>query len=181
LALGFWAAYVSSFCPNWWSWMQKVSPYLAACAGAMLAVIACLPALWMYRVGLTVLAVGFTALLVWLMNKPWQMGTGWSVIKAVALCSYSVYLTHALMLHAARSVLKTMPVLPWFSYFPIALGLIAIAGTLSYLLVERPSIILRDRWIARRTGVVIDNPAVPGTEEKPAAKPAQPGDGKESK
>jgi len=169
LVLGFWAAYVSSLCPGLWSLLQKTSPYVAIGAAVTMGVIAFLPEVWMYRLGLTMLALCFAALLAWLMHSPRRIGAGRLLIKAVAISSYSVYLIHALMLHVACGVMKAVPAIPWFGYFPIALALIAFAGALFYFLVERPSIKLRDQWIARRTGVVIENQPPPVNEQQTSA------------
>ena len=65
---------------------------------------------------------------VWLGGRRPGLGPASAITKAVAISSYSIYLTHALMLHVAREILHSAHFLPWVSYFPIALALIAMEG-----------------------------------------------------
>lgn len=159
LVLGFWAAYFASLQPGFWRKLQRASLPLAIGTSLLLLLFQFLPEVWMYRVGFSLLAFCFTAWLLWLIDRPRDLTLGWPVINAIAISSYSVYLTHALMLHVASRILKALPDLPWWSYFPIALVLVAIAGAGFYFLVERISIDCRDRWIARRGGIVIASPS----------------------
>lgn len=71
-------------------------------------------------------------------------------LKAVALSSYFVYLTHSLMIHVARLLMGKIPGLGWGVYFPLALLLVAAGGAVCYFGVERTAIHLRDRWVPRR-------------------------------
>jgi len=158
LLMGFWAAWVPIFSPSLWSLVRRFSLLSVGASVIIIAALAFLPKLWMYRVGLTVLAFGLVGVLVWLTDKPPGTVARALVIHAVAVSSYSVYLTHALMLHVTRKILAAVPVLPWFTYFPIALGLITAGGVVFYFAAERTSIQLRDRWVARRKGVVIGVP-----------------------
>jgi peptidoglycan/LPS O-acetylase OafA/YrhL len=74
-------------------------------------------------------------------------------VKAVALSSYSVYLTHSLMIHLARLIMEKAPGLHWLAYFPLSLMVVAAGGAFFYFFVERSSIRLRDRWVPRRISV----------------------------
>jgi peptidoglycan/LPS O-acetylase OafA/YrhL len=158
LLMGFWAAWLPVFSPSLWLSFKRFSPLVVGASAIILAILAFRPSLWMYRVGLTVLALGLIGVLVWITDK--QPGTVAKarVIHAVAVSSYSVYLTHALMLHLARKVLAVAAGLPWYTYFPMALISISVGGAVFYFAVERTSIQLRDRWAARRKGVVIGVP-----------------------
>jgi peptidoglycan/LPS O-acetylase OafA/YrhL len=116
----------------------------------MLALFWFLPEIWMYRVGLTVLASGLCGLLVYLTERNPGVIASSGIVKGVALASYSVYLTHPLMLHVARRISAAMPAWQTTLYFPVAIALIAGAGAAFYFAVEKSSIQLRDRWVPRR-------------------------------
>jgi peptidoglycan/LPS O-acetylase OafA/YrhL len=151
LLLGFWAAYLANILPGRWPSVRKASLWVATASTVMLAALAFLPRVWMYRLGLTILAIGFCAVLVFLTGRPAGAWVGSRIIKAIALSSYSVYLTHALVLRFARRSIEAIPALPWPLYFPLALGMVTVMGAIFYLCIERVSIQFRDRWIPRRT------------------------------
>jgi peptidoglycan/LPS O-acetylase OafA/YrhL len=64
-------------------------------------------------------------------------------IYAVAVASYSVYLTHALMIHVARAFTTYMGG-GLATYFLAAAGLIVLGGWAFYACIERPSVNLRE-------------------------------------
>ncbi len=66
----------------------------------------------------------------------------------VALRSYSIYLTHALAIHVARKVLDEKVLGGWGNFLVMSL-VAAAAGEVLFRAVERPSILLRDRWVRR--------------------------------
>ena len=82
-------------------------------------------------------------------------GASTFIVKWIALSSYSLYLTHTLMIHVARKVVAALPILPWPAYFPIAAALVFGAGGLFYFSLERTSIVCRDRWVPRRKSISI--------------------------
>jgi peptidoglycan/LPS O-acetylase OafA/YrhL len=123
---------------------------MSAFCGIILTLCCFLPEIWMYRVGLTVLASGLCGLLVFLTGlNPGAIASS-RIVKWVALASYSVYLTHPLMLHAARRISAAIPAWQAWLYFPVTIALIAGAGAAFYFAVERTSIQLRDRYVPRR-------------------------------
>jgi peptidoglycan/LPS O-acetylase OafA/YrhL len=68
-------------------------------------------------------------------------------IRQLAGMSYSIYLTHSLMLHVARALAAHCPVGGEFVYWPLALALTLAAGYGFSVLVERSSLRLRDRLV----------------------------------
>ena len=149
LLLGFWVAYLPVFEPGPWAALARRSGALLAGSGLLLATVPALSFLWQYRLGMTMLAIGLTGCLVALVNRPAGRIASSPVIRAIAISSYSLYLTHPLMLHVAVSVIHRAPSLPWTLYFPLAALLSAAAGATFYLMIERPAIVLRDRLVAR--------------------------------
>jgi peptidoglycan/LPS O-acetylase OafA/YrhL len=109
-----------------------------------------LSAVWTYRIESTVLSVGLAATLVFFVtSKPSALSSS-IVVRAVAIASYSTYLTHALVIHVASLIVNQLQTAYWFTYFPLALALVAIVATLFYWAVELASIRSRDSWIPRR-------------------------------
>jgi len=78
--------------------------------------------------------------------------TAWPVpaagfVRRLAGMSYSVYLTHSLMIHIARAIaLHTTQWAEWV-YWPLALGFSLAAGQVFSLLVEKTSLQLRERLL----------------------------------
>jgi peptidoglycan/LPS O-acetylase OafA/YrhL len=151
LILGFWLAYAANYFPRMWSKLRLFSPFLAVAAILPLVPLAFVSELWMYRVGLSVLAMSFCGILASFVTCKRELVPFAKIVRTIALTSYSVYLTHALVIHFSRRVVAFFPVLPWHAYFPIALGFIALTGAVFYFLIERSSIRFRDRVAPRRT------------------------------
>jgi len=132
LLLGFWAAWI---------------PIVALVAGFL-----ALPVLAEYRVGLTMLPLALVSLLIVMVARAPSRLAGSRVVHAIAVSSYSIYLTHALAIHAVRFVVLAGPASLKGLYFPAAVVAIAATGAGFYFAFERTSIVLRDRLVARRSG-----------------------------
>jgi peptidoglycan/LPS O-acetylase OafA/YrhL len=72
------------------------------------------------------------------------------IVFSLAIWSYSIYLTHSLVLHVGLLLNQYLPWLPGWIRLLIWVTLIMAAGYGFYRLVELPSIRLRDRFIGRR-------------------------------
>ena len=71
-------------------------------------------------------------------------------VRSMDLATYSIYLTHPLMIHASRALVDSVLGLPWFAYFGIAPILIVAVGAGFHVAIERTSIQVRDRLVTRR-------------------------------
>jgi peptidoglycan/LPS O-acetylase OafA/YrhL len=152
LLLGVWLAYVRISKPWQWAMAQRMAPGVLAGAILLLLVMQFSgSSVWMYRLGFTALALGVVSLLVLLVEREAGKLASSAAVKGIALASYSIYLTHALMIDAMRMLMQKFPGLPWLIYFPLVLLLIAVAGVAFYFGVEWTSVLLRDRWVPRRT------------------------------
>jgi peptidoglycan/LPS O-acetylase OafA/YrhL len=154
LLLGFLAAYLPGHVPGLWSWLRLRSSWLMGLSLAGLATIVLLPDPWVYRLGLSALALGMTGLMVVLVSREPGRIAASMVVNRVAVTSYSVYLTHSLLIDVVRQALDRAPALPWLIFFPLSLGVIAAGGAAFYLVIERTSIQLRDRCVPRRKRVL---------------------------
>jgi peptidoglycan/LPS O-acetylase OafA/YrhL len=151
LILGFWMAYLPSMAKGHWLVVKRCSSFLFLPACLLLASVPFFSEMFMYRVGLTVLALALNIILVCLVDRPplWIART--RTVRWIALTSYSVYLTHALMIHLARRSMSAVSFLPSAAYFPMACAFIALGGWIFYMGIERTSLVLRDRWAPRRS------------------------------
>jgi len=104
----------------------------------------------MYMAGLTVLAVALTTILVYFTGRAPNRIAASAAIKWVALTSYSVYLTHALVIHVSLLILDKLHSHSLAVYFPVTFILIALVGGVFYFGVEWTSLLLRDRVAPRR-------------------------------
>lgn len=93
------------------------------------------------------MAVGFLGLLVALVNRPWRHWAVFDVTGWIARISYSVYLTHALVIHALVRLL--VPPEGWYELPVLAIyvGVILLVGWLFYLVFERSAFIWRERLV----------------------------------
>ncbi len=151
LALGFWASYLPYMAAQWWLRLRRYSWWLFWCGWLLLISLPLYSYMMMYKLGFTVVAVAVTMILVHLTGR----NPGWiarsSAVKWIALTSYSVYLTHTLMIHLALGAMHRAPFLPIPTFFPLSLAMVAIGGVLFYLAFERTSLMLRARLSPRRT------------------------------
>ena len=155
LLLGFIAACLPNHSNALMLSLQEKSRWLIGFFIVAFSVFIILPPLLRYRLGLTILPLGFMALLIWLVGRKPSGFASSRLIRWLAISSYSVYLTHTSIIQVALKLIRRVPAAPWQMYFPLALALIGIGGWGFYQAVERTSISLRDRWITRRQGVGI--------------------------
>lgn len=167
LLLGFWLAFLSIKRSTAWPLAVRLSIGIIVGSVLMLAVAQYVSARWMYGIGYSTLALGLAGVLVFMIERKAGRIARWPWIKAVALASYSLYLTHPLMIHMARALMAKWPGMPLWLYFPLVLAMISVGGTVFYFAVERTSILLRDRWAPRRARA-IKTMTAPGSEATPA-------------
>jgi len=150
LLLGFWLSFLSVNKFEAWSIVVRLSSWVIAGSVLVLIVTQFTNAGWMYRVGYSAMALGLAGLLVFMIGRKAGIVARWPCVKAIALASYSVYLTHPLMIHLSNILMAKIPGISLFFYFPLVIMMIIIGGAVFYLSVERNAIILRDRWVPRR-------------------------------
>jgi len=150
LALGFAAAWACESKTAAWGTLEEWSGGIALLCASLLTLSWWVPGVWMYRFGLSVLSVGILGSLIWSRRVQLPSILRHRVIHQIALSTYSIYLTHALVLHVARRLCDAIPALPWQAYFPIALGLITLASWAFYKCIEQPAIRVRTFVLAGR-------------------------------
>jgi len=149
LILGLWLSYLAVEEPERFHRLASASPYgvLAGLVGLVCLVLTggrAEYALW----GI-VLALFFSAVLVYLVSRQDISAAVTRVASPIALASYSAYLTHAWAVYVALKLVERQPSLGAI-YFPIAFLLVASFSILFYFGIERPSIAFRDRLWPRR-------------------------------
>jgi peptidoglycan/LPS O-acetylase OafA/YrhL len=149
LILGFAVAYFPIFLPAKFAVLTRYAPWIAMVAG--LGFIACqfLPDVWNYRIEGTILSIGLTAGLLTLVSFPPNGLASSNIVRAIAIASYSAYLTHSLVLHVAKALVERLARDYWLIYFPFAITLVIIIAASFYWAIELTSIRCRDSWIPR--------------------------------
>lgn len=95
------------------------------------------------------MACGCAPLLVAVADRPpLPFATAW-LTRAIAMASYSTYLTHGLVIHVGRMLRTRFPQVPDPVMFVVWIALIAGVATVFYWCVERTSILARDRLVPR--------------------------------
>ena len=155
LIIGVWLAYLNVDHPQLFARIRPAAVWLTPLVPAMLTLIP----LWPHRpfaidlLTPTLYAIGYGAWVRVLYGaREWRGSTIGAVVarvvRAVALCSYSLYLTHTDISIWARSHLTELHRGPVRSL--IVFGAEFAAGAVFYFLLERPSIRIRDGLRARR-------------------------------
>ena len=103
-----------------------------------------------YYVGDAFVAVLFSSFLVFMVTSNSLNLAQQSWVKNLALCSYSLYLTHPIVINACVLLSDRFDV-PRIATMPLWIVLILIVGWLGYRLVEAPSISIREKFIPRRS------------------------------
>lgn len=151
LLVGVMLAALRVYRPQLWARLQaRATPLMLA--GLAMATLA----FWLFRdrtgllanaIGWPILSLGFGLLVLSASSTAhgvlgrWAMpGAGW-----IAATSYSLYLSHKLVMHAVHEWLAPVLPLQGLALFPVyAMAILAVGATLHYL-VERPCLLLRDR------------------------------------
>jgi peptidoglycan/LPS O-acetylase OafA/YrhL len=144
LLLGFWASYVSILFPSYWNRIKRFAPLLVLVAIGLIAVSA-VTELWFYRIGLTAVAILSIAVLVSLVEWKVNLFGAYKFVRPIALSSYSVYLVHPIMIHAATILMSRYTAIPPVFYYVIGTLFTACGGTIFYFAVEKTSLDLRER------------------------------------
>jgi peptidoglycan/LPS O-acetylase OafA/YrhL len=153
LVLGFGAAYLPVFMPNAWKSVQRHSRVALGAAIVLLSIFLLLNDLWQFRIGLTLLSVGLLSLTIFFLSrKPGRLASS-RAVGWIAVSSYSIYLTHPLVLQVAMRISQMGPPFVRYTYLPIAIFLVATAGASFYFALERTSIKVRDRLVPRRRSI----------------------------
>ena len=108
---------------------------------------------WFYTIGLALVAIGFLFLLVSLVAKPPVRFSTRPSVRYIALGSYSLYLTHAIMIHLSRQTIQHFALHSDALCGLVFAGLIMIGGWLFYLCVEKPFLLLRGRLVPSRVNL----------------------------
>ena len=168
LIAGVWLAYLQIESPDWYAKTRRAALWLTPLIPVLLFV---LP-LWSSRGPFvnawvfTFLAIGYAAWLRTMIDLKWApthyVGrTTQAVIYALAISSYSIYLTHSLSFAVMRDLVDHWPRGGIKTGF--ILGSSLVVSGVFYYLVERTSLLIRDRVMRRDTQSPGNLVLVPGT------------------
>jgi peptidoglycan/LPS O-acetylase OafA/YrhL len=156
LALGVLLSYVKAFYSGSLASVTRYKGLIFAAALLVPLLLPWLPVQVSYVGGYAALAVVFTcATGLAVRDCAWTIAR-LKLTKVIAATSYSVYLTHALMIHVVLRVVHGPKVVVWCV---AVLGSFAV-GYVFHKLVERPAIRTRDRLVPRRAEVLPVSPPV---------------------
>ena len=154
LALGVAAAYVFYRRPELWPTLRRAGRALALPGLALVATIPWLPVDVLNRYAYSGVALAFVALVVATADRSPLPFAASRAVRAAALTSYSVYMTHTVAADVYRRVaMDTLPGVPVALHVAGALVLIAAVGGAFYGFVERPTLAARRRLAPRRSDV----------------------------
>ena len=147
---GFLAAFVATFHHTLWRKLTKCSAIAAILLLITAAILFFASPVVYYQVGLTILAFGFLFLLCALVVRPPTRIATHAFTKVIAITSYSTYLTHALMIHAARILLQRIPADSNLLRALVFALCISAGSALFYIFIEKPSLRFRDHVLSKK-------------------------------
>ena len=152
LALGVAAAFVYHRRPDLWPGLRRLGTWLALPGLAFVASVPWLPVDVLNRFAYAGVDLAFAAVLVAVVDRRTLPFAASRAVGALALTSYSVYMTHMVVADVYRRVaVDALPGVPLAVHAAGAIGAIGVVGGAFYATVERPSLWLRRRVAPRRS------------------------------
>jgi peptidoglycan/LPS O-acetylase OafA/YrhL len=149
LALGVFCSYLRAFRPPAWARCQAVARLLFWPALAGFVSVAFWPRAWWFGPGLTLVTRTMTLALAAVAGRPPLPVARTRAVYCLAIWSYSIYLTHNLVLLSGSRIKDRFPGIPFALHaLAWAVGMIAV-GWVFFRLVELPAIRFRDRRVPR--------------------------------
>lgn len=149
LALGVFCSYLRAFRPLAWARCQAVARFFVWPALAGFVSVAFWPRGWWFGPGLTLVTLTMTLALAAVAGRRPLPVARTRAVYCLAIWSYSIYLTHNLVLLSGSRIKDRLPGIPFPVHaFAWAVGMIAF-GWVFFRLVELPAIRIRDRWVPR--------------------------------
>jgi peptidoglycan/LPS O-acetylase OafA/YrhL len=103
---------------------------------------------FIYYIGLSIIALSFCALVLSFATRyPFAIAQN-PVVKLLAISSYSIYLTHALVIHIVLIMSKKLGLNHFLTWLTM-IAMIFIIGHTFYILVEKKSLVLRDKLVPK--------------------------------
>lgn len=144
LLAGFWLAYIKAYEDKSWRRVCQWAPQVAVAALAATAV-AVLHGGLEYAYINALVTLSFAATLAARVGRAPQQPS--RVVRTTAEMSYSLYLTHALVIHVARVLAAKAPTnVANVLYLASVLPLIYLAGTAFFRFIEAPSLLWREKF-----------------------------------
>ena len=154
LALGVAAAYVYYQRPGLWPALRRAGRALALPGVVFVATIPWLPVDVLNRYAYSGVALAFVAVVVATADRRPLPSAASRAVRAAALTSYSVYMTHTVVADVYRRlVAEALPGVPTALHVVGALVAMGAVGGAFYALVERPTLAVRRRVAPRRSDV----------------------------
>lgn len=179
IALGVILAIIFHFAPSAFRSAQRLTPaWLALAAAALLFLRFQTAALWSASVGWTAADLLGVALLMLLYrphthSNPIPRPAFYRLIAWIGVYSYGIYLWHVSVIAPTMAIAARLPhvaALLWVALAPIVGGIAL--GTMFTLIVEFPTLRLRDRFFPGRTGPPIPTPNPTDAPSLETAEPA---------
>jgi peptidoglycan/LPS O-acetylase OafA/YrhL len=162
LALGVFCSFLSTTRPVLWLTVRRAARMLAVPASAAFVSMAFWPRQWWFPYGLTLVTATCTLVLAAVAGaRPLPLAASRGVHR-IAIWSYSIYLSHNLVLLAGSRATPRLGELPAVAH--VALWIAASLGVAwaFFRLIELPAIQLRDRWAPRGAADPQSPPDGPG-------------------
>lgn len=149
LALGVWLSYVKIFRGERWVVAERLGRSLLVplIFGATLLPFA--PADFQYYIGDSYISVLCACVVVALVGMPALSVAKSRLVYFISISSYSIYLTHSVVLHAGQMLTNWLDV-PRGLAFTLWVPMILAVGWFAFILVERPALGFRDRFVPKR-------------------------------
>jgi peptidoglycan/LPS O-acetylase OafA/YrhL len=150
LILGVAASHAFTYFPNIvYSLSQRLFSFsIIALTISMIPIVSSLPENFTYYFGSSIIALTFSLLVISLSRSNPIGFAEHPLVKIVATSSYSIYLTHALVIHIILLITNKLNINSLVTWL-IMIGTIFVVGYLFYVFVEKSSLVLRDKLVPK--------------------------------
>jgi peptidoglycan/LPS O-acetylase OafA/YrhL len=127
---------------------RSFSFFIIALTISIVPILSSLPGNFIYYFGSTIIALAFSLLVISLSkSSPIRLAES-HLVKIIATSSYSIYLTHALVIHIILLVANKLGINSLVTWLMMIVAIFVI-GYLFYILVEKSSLVLRDKLVPK--------------------------------
>jgi peptidoglycan/LPS O-acetylase OafA/YrhL len=150
LVLGVAAAHIFTYFPHISHWLARplCNLVILALSALLVPIAPALPTSFMYYVGPSLIALIFSLLVLSLVSSKPISWANHRLVKILAISSYSIYLTHAVIIHFVLTIANKLginSVVTWL----IMVGTILPIGYIFHIVIEKSALSWRDKLVPK--------------------------------
>lgn len=149
ISFGVMASWIQVYQKNLWHYLQTKCRFIWPLLLSLACFVSYAGEFWRPYLAF-LMAITCISILISFAGKPLLPLANSKIVRGIALISYSLYLTHGVVIHIGRYIKQKNLFLPEVVIFGIWWALIFVAGSLFYWAIEKKAINMRDRIVPKR-------------------------------